>query len=345
MANKLITREDIVRGKKNFDAFDSYLDGSASEQVTLPSGKKIKTRAGVEKEIMDKYPDNKAGLREVGTEPGNVMEVGAFGLGGRSPLIPSTTEPLLINFDKTGFFSVFGAYDDAPATVKRADFAGSMIVVRRYYDTGPSLSQILFTGSNGIFCRTLSLDNTGIDTWSLLYSNMSSIIHKTTTATSANVVVTATGELQRSTSSKIFKKDIEDISIPDYRAALKAVRPVSYRSTDATSDRTDWSWYSFIAEEIAAIDPRLAQMDSVEFFEDINEEGKPFINSRELPEGEYAANGINTNGIVALMVHINQQMLADIEALEKEKATMKSRMTKLEKRLDALEQSAQSTVK
>lgn len=341
MANELITREDIVRGKKNFDAFDGYLDGSASEQVTLPSGKKIKTRAGVEKEFKDSFSGTVAS-KQPGISRGRVPLAEDVFSAAYNFLVVSSENFDLDDMVVNSRMLCRRGDKHAPPLMPDAYFlaesfgtspsSDNCVQVARGTTIGTSFVRSKNKYSNSPWSEWLSLGTTAAN-------------YSATTATSANVVITATGELQRSTSSKIFKKDIADISIPDYRAALKAVRPVSYRSTDATSDRTDWSWYSFIAEEIAAIDPRLAQMDSVEFFEDTDEDGTPFINSRDLPEGEYAANGINTNGIVALMVHINQQMLTDLETLESEKTQMKSRMTKLEKRLDALEQSAQPTVK
>lgn len=344
MADKLITREDIVRGKKNFDAFDKYLDGAASEQVSLPSGKKIKTRAGVEAAIIKSFPDNSAAYKSTGTTVGSVPVLNTKGFadtGFGGAVAPTVYSDSLVDLNQTAILKI--SDEQALSVGAPLPEYGKLFNMMGFTSTS---SQVFFNDSN-IDCRMFvrNIRDHVASSWAEVYHSCNKKPYTTTTATSANVVVTPTGELQRSTSSAIFKKDIADISIPDYRAALKAVRPVSYRSTDSTSDRTDWSWYSFIAEEIAAIDPRLAQMDSVEFFEDTDEEGKPFINSRELPEGEYAANGINTNGIVALMVHINQQMLTDIETLESEKTQMKSRMTKLEKRLDALEQSAQPTVK
>ena len=72
MAKELLTRDDIVRGKKNFDAQNAYMTGTAEEQVTLPDGQKIKTRAGLEKEIRDKFPENTVGFRTIGTSVGEV---------------------------------------------------------------------------------------------------------------------------------------------------------------------------------------------------------------------------------------------------------------------------------
>jgi hypothetical protein len=78
----------------------------------------------------------------------------------------------------------------------------------------------------------------------------------TTTASSANVFVDSadSNRLYRSTSSSVYKKDVENL---DTIAADKILdlRPVWYRSK-CQNDRRDWSWYGLIAEEVAAIDPR-----------------------------------------------------------------------------------------
>jgi Protein of unknown function (DUF2793)/Chaperone of endosialidase len=81
----------------------------------------------------------------------------------------------------------------------------------------------------------------------------------TTTASAANAVLnsgsTPANELLRSTSSRRYKREIEDLDDPHANNILK-LRPVWYRSAIPT-DRQDWSHYGLIAEEVADIDPRL----------------------------------------------------------------------------------------
>ena len=78
----------------------------------------------------------------------------------------------------------------------------------------------------------------------------------TTTASSANAFVDSadSNRLYRSTSSSVYKKNVESL---DAIAADKILdlRPVWYRSK-CQNDRKDWSWYGLIAEEVAQIDPR-----------------------------------------------------------------------------------------
>lgn len=76
------------------------------------------------------------------------------------------------------------------------------------------------------------------------------------TANAANVNIDSFGNIQRSSSSIRYKKDVEpiDAAIAD-RIVLES-RPVWYRST-CENDNQTWSWYGLIAEEVAQIDPRL----------------------------------------------------------------------------------------
>jgi hypothetical protein len=79
-----------------------------------------------------------------------------------------------------------------------------------------------------------------------------------TTASAANAFLdnTASNNLLRSTSSIIYKRDIEPL---DPAAALKVLtgaRPIWYRSKCA-NDNPDWSWYGLGAEDMADLDPRL----------------------------------------------------------------------------------------
>ena len=80
-------------------------------------------------------------------------------------------------------------------------------------------------------------------------------VYDTTTASGANVNVSASGNLARSTSSAKYKTNVETIQ-DSYSDALLQCRPVWYRST-CESDNPDYGYWGFIAEEVAEIDPRL----------------------------------------------------------------------------------------
>ena len=79
----------------------------------------------------------------------------------------------------------------------------------------------------------------------------------TTTASGANAFLDSadSNRLYRSTSSIVYKKEVENL---DHALAdnIHQFRPVWYRS-NCDVDCQDWSWFGLIAEEVAAIEPRL----------------------------------------------------------------------------------------
>ncbi len=79
--------------------------------------------------------------------------------------------------------------------------------------------------------------------------------YNNTTASAPNMVVASDGAFQRSTSSSKYKIDVEKLD-PAMADAVLQLRPVWYRSI-CEGDRQDWSWYGFLAEDVAAIEPRL----------------------------------------------------------------------------------------
>jgi hypothetical protein len=79
--------------------------------------------------------------------------------------------------------------------------------------------------------------------------------YETTTASAANVFVGTDGNIFRSTSSRRWKTDIEDLQ-PAFADRILSCRPVWYRST-SEKDNPEWGFWGFIAEEVAEVDPRL----------------------------------------------------------------------------------------
>jgi hypothetical protein len=85
----------------------------------------------------------------------------------------------------------------------------------------------------------------------------SETIRDATTASASNVVCTSSaGTLQRSTSSIKYKTDVEDAELSYSEALVYGSRPVWYRSL-SESDPSEYSYWGFIAEEVAEIDPRM----------------------------------------------------------------------------------------
>jgi hypothetical protein len=77
-----------------------------------------------------------------------------------------------------------------------------------------------------------------------------------TTASSANVFISTEGLFSRATSSLKYKTDVEDAELSYSEALVYGSRPVWYRSL-SESDPSDYSYWGFIAEEVAEIDPRM----------------------------------------------------------------------------------------
>jgi hypothetical protein len=112
----------------------------------------------------------------------------------------------------------------------------------------------------------------------------------TTTVNAANAYVEASdgNRLYRSTSSIRYKKDIETIEQSKSDAVLN-LRPVWYRSK-ADNDKADWSWYGFVAEEVAEIEPRLVHWSYLDTDYDVTEENgslkkTPKAGAKLVPDG------------------------------------------------------------
>jgi hypothetical protein len=90
--------------------------------------------------------------------------------------------------------------------------------------------------------------------------------HPTTTAAAnAVIAVDPKGRFYRSTSAAKYKTDIEPIEEDRAEAFFEHCQPSWYRSL-CPDDRKDWSWYGYIADEVAKVEPRLVVF---------NKEGEP----------------------------------------------------------------------
>ena len=126
---------------------------------------------------------------------------------------------------------------------------------------GSEVARFNFNGTSGR--RQLYFENTA-EVWangSLFLEGVNSVrsatIKDTTTASAGNVVINGTsGILQRSTSSVKYKTEVEDAELSYSEALVYGSRPVWYRSL-SESDPSDYSYWGFIAEEVAEIDPRM----------------------------------------------------------------------------------------
>ena len=167
------------------------------------------------------------------------------------------------------------------------------------------------TTANGASSPTerLRISNVGKFTASTIYS--------LTTTGGGPVYVESDGDLLRYTSSLKYKTDVE--TIEDARAdAILNCRPVWYRSKCTNdvktegSEKSDWGWYGFIAEEVAEIEPRLvnwATKDAV-----TQEDGSNKTVERD--PADYEAEGVRYDNFVPLLVNLVKRQKAQIDALE-----------------------------
>ena len=134
--------------------------------------------------------------------------------------------------------------------------------------------------------------------------SVAGVYNGTTTGGSA-VYVESDGDLLRYTSSLKYKTDVE--TIEDARAdAILNCRPVWYRSKcdndikTEGSEKSDWGWYGFIAEEVAEIEPRLvnwATKDAVTQENGLNK-------TVERDPADYEAEGVRYDNFVPLLVNL-----------------------------------------
>jgi hypothetical protein len=82
----------------------------------------------------------------------------------------------------------------------------------------------------------------------------------TQTGTGTAVQVDSSGNIFRSSSSIKYKKDVEDLDAALVDTAIASLRPVWYRTKEATGDdKPSWSHIGLIAEEVALVEPRLVR--------------------------------------------------------------------------------------
>jgi hypothetical protein len=149
------------------------------------------------------------------------------------------------------------------------------------------------------------------------------LIGHPTTASAANCYIDAGGLIYRSTSSARYKKDVEDLD-ESIAESIYGMRPVWFRSTNK-DDPEDWSWLGLIAEEVAQVEPRLAQWaylpdawnpaeDVVTYDEDGNELRSP--GKATLKEGaQKVPDGVQYDRFVVPLIACVKRQRADIAAL------------------------------
>jgi uncharacterized protein DUF2793 len=142
-----------------------------------------------------------------------------------------------------------------------------------------------------------------------------------TTASAANAVLNSgsspTNELLRSTSSARYKIEIEDLD-PTLADNVFRLRPVWYRSS-CLADDPAWSWYGLIAEEVAAVEPRLVfwgyAADAYEIIEKRVDD--KLVAERALKSGaQPVPDGVAYDRLAVLLLSIVKRQEVRIQALE-----------------------------
>ena len=135
-----------------------------------------------------------------------------------------------------------------------------------------------------------------------------------TTTSGANMYISPVSGINnvfRSTSSRRYKKDIENITDEQADKVLE-MRPVWYRST-CEADNKDWGWYGLIAEEVGEIAPQYVH------WRDATKEDDPAIVS----SNGLVAEGVMYERLVVPLIKQVQKLTAKVEALEEELKALK----------------------
>jgi hypothetical protein len=195
------------------------------------------------------------------------------------------------------------------------DINGGSVAAHRYYSAGVSKWAVGYaaasgSGNNfqwysyGSATTAMELDAANNN---LTVNGTIKPVGATTTASAANAFMDAGNgnALIRSTSSRRYKTDIEPLN-PAYAERVLQLEPIWYRST-SEADRTDWSWFGLIAEDVAAIEPRL-----VHWMQD---------GDSSIPDG------VQYERLSVLLLAVVKQMRAELDALKAGQAPVAATFT------------------
>jgi hypothetical protein len=139
--------------------------------------------------------------------------------------------------------------------------------------------------------------------------NLNSVVYNNTTVNAANMFLNSgpIHQIYRSTSSIRYKTNVETIE-DSYSAALLQCRPVWFRSL-CGGDNKEHGYWGFIAEEVAAIDPRLVFWTTTETTQ--NENGESTTVDLETPIVE----GVQYDRFVPHLLNLIKKQNETITAL------------------------------
>ncbi len=153
-----------------------------------------------------------------------------------------------------------------------------------------------------------------------------------TVSATANVAVTSDYQLRQVTSSAKYKKDIEDLdhAIAD---SILNLRPVWFRSKESSVDDPEqWSHVGLIAEEVAEVEPRLVNFNTVEPTLDehgalvFDENGQQQFTTLDVPTPE----GVNYDKLAVYLLDIIKREKARSNDLEQRLIALEAKVAELE---------------
>jgi hypothetical protein len=170
-----------------------------------------------------------------------------------------------LSIERSSGNTVVGGRLDVNAPSATAATASSYNV--RIYNAGDGDGLNLgHDGTNGLIQtwngNPLLINNQGNQVW--VQANGGFILNGLAGSTGGSTLKynTGTGAVFYDVSSGRYKKDVEELD-PTIVDKMEALRPVWYKSTPQATGGNDpsWSYYGFIAEEVAQLDPRLVGWD------------------------------------------------------------------------------------
>lgn len=250
----------------------------------------------------------------------------------------STTHAATFNSEAAAFGAIL-TYSQDDGTVMRLSYSNQYTA----YGTGGEIinygasatsSDYSFRAKNSGGSDILGARNDG----QIYTGTLSKSPYNNTTASAANMFVSSGGTLFRSTSSARFKQNVQPLA-DEWADKILDLEPVFYESTAAgDAANPDWTYYGFIAEDVAAVDGRYVHFDTGEREEEaavLDPETKEVVRPARPPRGrkpqaEWIPDGVQYERMVVPLINVVKRQRDRIEALEAQLAALADRVTALE---------------